>query len=641
MKDAPADYLKIPGYDIEYTNRVNRQKGGVCLYISNKVKYIKRHDLCIANENLESCFVEIERENAKNVIVGVTYRAHTNIDNFINDITPILNKSATENKIQYLMGDFNIDLLKESSHRPTHDYLNLVYSCSLMPTIYKPTRITEHSATCIDNILTNNINASNVASNILITDISDHLPTILMVNNGKRINTKPGASFYSKRNHNDHNIKRMKEKLSNINWQNELNNQDVNDDYGKFINMFNVVYDDCIPLKKYKCNNRKDPKFPWISKGLLKSINTKNKLYKKYIMKPCEKSKNRFKKYRNKLNALIKKSKKDYYDGRFNTFKNDMRKTWQTINNIIGKGNKSSTQSKLLNKEGHYITDPQSIANEFNDYFVNIGPKLASTISNSSKTSYCDYLHDPLNNNMYMKPVVSEEIKKIICKFDPNKSAGHDDIGNYIIKRVANEISEPLTSIFNLSISTGEVPRNLKIAKVIPIHKKDNPELCSNYRPVSVLPAVSKILERLVFNRSASFINKFDILNNKQFGFRNNHSTYMAILDFIDTICTAVENNQTTIAIFLDLSKAFDTIDHNILLHKLEYYGFRGVVLKWFDSYLSNRKQYVYYNSCKSNVKEILCGVPQGSILGPLLFILYVNDIVNVSSVLKVCFVRR
>ena len=127
-------------------------------------------------------------------------------------------------------------------------------------------------------------------------------------------------------------------------------------------------------------------------------------------MKPCEKSKNRFKKYRNKLNALIKKSKKDYYDGRFNTFKNDMRKTWQTINNIIGKGNKSSTQSKLLNKEGHYITDPQSIANEFNDYFVNIGPKLASTISNSSKTSYCDYLHDPLKKTCTISETITLRI---------------------------------------------------------------------------------------------------------------------------------------------------------------------------------------------------------------------------------------
>jgi hypothetical protein len=154
-------------------------------------------------------------------------------------------------------------------------------------------------------------------------------------------------------------------------------------------------------------------------------------------------------------------------------------------------------------------------------------------------------------------------------------------------------------------------------------------------RPVSVLPCFSKILERLVFNRCVKYIEKYTILNNKQFGFRSNHSTYMAILNLIDTITKSVENNETTMGIFLDLSKAFDTIDHNILLHKLEYYGFRGIVLEWFQSYLNDRKQYVCFNSCNSSMKDILCGVPQGSILGPLLFILYVNDIVNVSTILK------
>jgi hypothetical protein len=172
------------------------------------------------------------------------------------------------------MGDFNIDLLKDESHRPTHDYLNLVYSCSLMPTIYKPTRITEHSATIIDNIFTNNQKTLN--SNIIITDITDHFPTILTADHGRNSPPKSRDSHYFKRNHNEHSIRRMKEKLSKIDWQNELKNQDANEDYRTFINMFNDVYNDCIPLKKYKSNNRKEPKFPWITKRILKSINTKN-----------------------------------------------------------------------------------------------------------------------------------------------------------------------------------------------------------------------------------------------------------------------------------------------------------------------------------------------------------------------------
>ena len=216
----------------------------------------------------------------------------------------------------------------------------------------------------------------------------------------------------------------------------------------------------------------------------------------------------------------------------------------------------------------------------------------------------------------------------------PNKSPGHDNIGNFIIKSVGGEIVEPLTRIFNLSLTTGIVPEKTKIAKVIPIYKKAEKDVFSNYRSVSLLPCFSKILERLVFNRCVDFIENHQILNEKQFGFRSKHSTYMAITQLVDTINCAVDKNKSTIGIFFDLSKAFDTIDHNILLHKLEHYGFRGIVLDWFRNYLGNRKQYVFYNDCKSDMKEIVCGVPQGSILGPLLFLLYVNDITYASNVL-------
>ena len=209
---------------MEYVNRVGR--GGVCIYVNDKVKFKTRKDLWVANANFESCFIEIERQNAKNILVGVTYRAHTSIDDFTLDLDKILIKTYSENKITYVMGDFNIDLLRDDTSRPIHDYINFIYSKSLIPTIYKPMQITETTATLIDNILTNCEN--NQKSAIIVTDISDHMATALVSNLSLRANTTQKRNVYYKRCHSDDNLSKFKQCLSNVRWGEVFDDIDVN-----------------------------------------------------------------------------------------------------------------------------------------------------------------------------------------------------------------------------------------------------------------------------------------------------------------------------------------------------------------------------------------------------------------------------
>ena len=195
----------------------------------------------------------------------------------------------------------------------------------------------------------------------------------------------------------------------------------------------------------------------------------------------------------------------------------------------------------------------------------------------------------------------------------------------------------------NLSIINGVVPTELKVEKVVPIYKSGDRRLIKNYRPVSVLPCFSKILKKLMYNRISNFIHKHSLLNDYQFGFRQKRSTNQALIVLLDKLTAALDNGDIVLGVFLDFSKAFDTVDHQILLNKMYMYGIRGIAFKWMESYLSNRRQFVLFKDVKSEYLMPLlhtCGVPQGSIMGQLLFLLYVNDIANVStSLLPILFV--
>ena len=412
FKDVPQDYFNLSGYNLEFQNRIGKNGGGVCLYIKDDLKYHVRSDLqeIKCPENVESMFIEIERSASKNIVVGVVYRPpDQDINVFNNYIDNVLTSAAKNQKLIYLMGDFNINLLNEDVHLPTSEFINVITTHSLYPSITKPTRITSKSATLIDNIFTNSRHSQ--TSGIIMTDLSDHLPIFVFTDLTVCKSVKCNDDIYV-RQYTHANIESLKKELSSVDWKILCNSQNVNHSYSKFTEMFNTLLDKCVPLKKKSNQSRKqNPNSPWISHALLKSIRRKNVLYKKSLKNPNDSNVQKYKLYKNRLNSVLRMAKKQYYSDILEMEKNNMRNTWKVINSIIRTNTKTCTE-KFVSGNKTY-TCPNEIASQFNKYFAGIGPKLASTIQHTGK-EFSSYLKESNNSTFFLKPTNTDEISKII-----------------------------------------------------------------------------------------------------------------------------------------------------------------------------------------------------------------------------------
>ena len=524
------------------------------------------------------------------------------------------------------MGDLNADLLKIDTHSDTCEFYELMSSFGFKPLIMQPTRVTSRSATIIDNIFVNDIEARSIGGNIT-TSIADHFPQFTFLNLFDK--TKPSKRVQYGRSYKNFDQTVFDERLKSLNWQDKFEGRDVDYCTSSLIDSVNKILDDLAPIKKLTKKERNLLKRPWITEGILTSIRQRDKMNKLWMKeKDVYKKETIHKQYklrRNLIITLLRRSKGDYYKTYFEDNKSNCKKTWEGIREIINVSKKSRINPCQIFYKNKEYTDKEGISESFNDFFVNIGNMIEDKIPDG-KNKFTDYLNKRNINNLFLYPVDNVEIKSMISVLSTSKACGPNSIPNNILKTSSDIFMEPIKMLINKSFISGSFPNLLKLANVCPIYKKKDKTRCENYRPISLLSNLSKLFERSMHTRMYKFLDDSNSFYELQFGFRKKYSTNHALLSIIEGIRKTLDNTTFSCGVFIDLEKAFDTVNHTILLAKLDHYGLRGIVNSWFKSYLEGRQQHVTIDGVSSQYKNIMCGVPQGSILGPLLFLLYIND---------------